>query len=107
MALPIKLKDNYHAARESLRRAIENLLGLEMALAGHIVGWSRANTLTLVDADPPVHSLLDLSTDKFTYVDLLARSHGSPLNNRVTVLGQGATIRRDSVHARSETEEGL
>jgi hypothetical protein len=86
-ALPTKLLRDYHAARESLRNSSENLLALEEALAGHISGWSRADTLTLVDAEPPVHSPFDLSTDKFAYVDLLVRSHGSPLNNRVTGVG--------------------
>jgi hypothetical protein len=84
-ALPTKLLRDYHAARESLRDSSENLLALEEALAGHISGWSRADTLTLVDAEPPVHSPFDLSTDKFAYVDLIVRSHGAPLNNRVTV----------------------
>ena len=84
-ALPTKLLHDYHVARESLRNSSENLLALEEALAGHISGWSRADTLTLVDAEPPVHSPFDLSTDKFAYVDLIVRSHGAPLNNRVTV----------------------
>jgi hypothetical protein len=86
-ALPTKHLRDYHAARESLRNSSENLLALEEALALHISGWSRADTLTLVDAEPPVHSPFDLSTDKFAYVDLLVRSHGSPLNNRVTGMG--------------------
>jgi hypothetical protein len=58
---------------------------MEAAVAKHIPGWSRADTLALVDADPAVRdpSPIDFSTDKFVYVDLLVRSNLSPLCKRV------------------------